>query len=175
MTFYPGHPNYFTSHTVATRQRLSSQRFGELNPNWRGGGVEVRCAQCQKHFKTYKPARLFCSRACANTNPEVSDKRSEAQRLRKGPAAANWLGGITPANRLARKTAEYKAWRTAVFERDDYTCQSCGARGVELHADHIRPFSRFPELRLNLENGRTLCVPCHRLTDTYCGRARKSS
>ena len=34
--------------------------------------------------------------------------------------------------------------------------------GSKLNADHIKPFSLYPELRLIVENGRTLCVDCHK-------------
>lgn len=60
-----------------------------------------------------------------------------------------------------RHCMEYKQWRTAVFERDNYTCQTCGARGVKVNAHHKKPYAYFPELRYELENGITLCVPCH--------------
>lgn len=83
---------------------------------------------------------------------------------------AMWKGGITPINKQIRTSREYKLWRTAVFERDGWTCVWCGAHGVELNADHIKPFALFPELRLAIDNGRTLCVPCHKTTDTYAGR-----
>lgn len=59
------------------------------------------------------------------------------------------------------------AWRKAVFERDDYTCQICGVRGVQIQADHIKPYRFFPNLRWELSNGRVLCVPCHKKTPTY--------
>jgi hypothetical protein len=84
-----------------------------------------------------------------------------------------WKGGITPVNAAIRTSLEYKNWRRFVFGRDDYTCQECGIRGVYLHADHIKPFAYFPELRFETSNGRTLCVPCHKETDTYMGRAKK--
>lgn len=74
----------------------------------------------------------------------------------------NWKGGVTPENMKARKSVECKEWRTAVFERDDYTCVNCGERGGKLNADHIKPFCDYPELRFSVDNGRTLCVPCHR-------------
>lgn len=90
-----------------------------------------------------------------------------------GEKNPNWQGGITPINTAIRNSPEYVDWRIKVFERDDYTCRECGSRGVTLHADHIKPFAYFPELRLVIENGRTLCVPCHKKTDTYGGRAKK--
>jgi predicted restriction endonuclease len=68
---------------------------------------------------------------------------------------------------LIRSTAEYAEWRKAVFKRDNYTCQFCGKRGVRLNADHIKPFALFDNLRLNVNNGRTLCEPCHQKTYTY--------
>ena len=45
--------------------------------------------------------------------------------------------------------------------------------GGKLNADHIKPFSLFPELRFDLNNGRTLCVECHKKTDTYCEKIYK--
>jgi len=37
----------------------------------------------------------------------------------------------------------------------------------------IKPFAYFPELRLVIANGRTLCIPCHKKTDTYLSKATK--
>lgn len=82
----------------------------------------------------------------------------------------NWKGGITPLNRKIRTSVEYKEWRNIVLKRDDYTCQICGKRGGKLEVDHIKPFSLYPDLRLDINNGRTLCPSCHRKTTTYAGR-----
>jgi len=84
----------------------------------------------------------------------------------------NWQGGITPENRRRRNLKEYRDWRKKVFERDNYTCVICLVRGGYLEADHIKPWSLFPELRLRLENGRTLCRSCHKKTSTYMGRIK---
>lgn len=94
------------------------------------------------------------------------EHRIKASESLKGPKNHLWKGGVTPINAQIRKSLEYKAWRTAVFERDKYTCQHCGARNgsgkkVILNADHIIPFCDYPELRFAIDNGRTLCVKCH--------------
>lgn len=76
-----------------------------------------------------------------------------------------WKGGISEQNRTKRqqfmKTVEYRIWRTSVFKRDNYTCQICNEYGGMLHADHIKSWAEYPKLRLEVDNGRTLCVPCH--------------
>lgn len=61
-----------------------------------------------------------------------------------------------------RRSGQYNEWRKAVFERDEYTCQSCGQRGGILNAHHIKQFAKYPDERLNLDNGITLCKDCHR-------------
>jgi hypothetical protein len=82
-----------------------------------------------------------------------------------------WKDGQAVLRRSERKIImgrlEYRLWRTSVFERDNYTCQECGYRGPNLQADHIKPYSLFPELRFELDNGRTLCKKCHIRTPTY--------
>lgn len=90
----------------------------------------------------------------------------------------NWQEGKTNETMKIRNSFEYKEWRRKVFERDDYRCFDCGARGGEgkkviLHADHIYPFSLFPRLRFMLENGQTRCVDCHRKTNSWGGNANK--
>lgn len=69
----------------------------------------------------------------------------------------------------------YRDWRQTVFTRDNFTCQFCGSVGGELNADHIKPWAIYTDLRYDVDNGRTLCVPCHRITDTYGGKTRKNN
>lgn len=101
---------------------------------------------------------------------ETRYKISQAQP--KGESHHAWKGGITPRNRTIRNSIEMKLWRESVFARDNWTCTWCGARNgngitVVLHADHIKQFAYYPELRFSIDNGRTLCKPCHKKTDSF--------
>ena len=60
-----------------------------------------------------------------------------------------------------RKGKAYLDWRKAVFERDNYTCQHCFERKNKIHAHHVKTWEEAPELRVDLDNGLTLCTRCH--------------
>lgn len=95
----------------------------------------------------------------------------------------NWKGGQEfwkrPTTRPMRK--DNKIWRMSVLTRDNFTCQACGRfspppfnKGV-LHADHILPWATHPELRCDIDNGRTLCISCHMETPTWGWRGWHAS
>lgn len=96
-------------------------------------------------------------------------KHSEETRKKIGIAHSKekstfWKGGVSRINRTKRKiltdTFEYRQWRRFVFARDDYTCQICEAKGRRIHANHIKKWSDYPELRLIMDNGITVCERC---------------
>lgn len=67
-----------------------------------------------------------------------------------------------------RGSRKWREWRLAVYERDNYACVLCGDnKGGNLEADHMKPRYLFPELTFDIDNGRTLCKPCHKKTPTY--------
>jgi 5-methylcytosine-specific restriction endonuclease McrA len=112
-------------------------------------------------------------------------RRKQLENTPRGERHHNWRGGITTINQSVRKMPEYIEWRNKVFMQDNWACCSCGAKG-SMNVDHIKPFSFI--MRENniqsreeakncdelwdIENGRTLCVPCHRETETYGGRSK---
>lgn len=100
----------------------------------------------------------------SHASDETKAKMSAARKQRVGPLAPCWKGGIETENHRIRKSPEYVAWRTAVFERDDYTCQDCGQHGGYLEAHHIHGFAEYPDERFVVDNGKTLCWACHNKT-----------
>ena len=99
------------------------------------------------------------SRTGQHLSKETKLKMSEQ---RKGPKHWNWRGGISKENTKIRLGIEYGLWRNAVYARDGYTCQKYGTKGKDLVAHHVLNFSKYPELRLAIDNGVTLSIKAHK-------------
>lgn len=81
-----------------------------------------------------------------------------------GPASPAYIAGTSPERGKLFSRAEGKAFRAAVLERDGFTCRRCGCAPVgrwALPVHHIKPWARHPALRYDVDNGATLCKPCH--------------
>lgn len=141
----------------STKDKISKTKVGNAIP-W-NKGIPMSDEVKNKISLTKKGKPYGCIRT-----PEMRRRASEISR---GDKCYNWKGGVTPINKLLRRSVEFKLWRESVFKRDNWTCVFCGERGGELHPDHIKRFSDYPELRFDINNGRTLCVDCHRKTDTW--------
>lgn len=124
--------------------------------------IDYVCYNCgvifKRRYRATKGGALYCNRKCFK---------------RVGDQNPRWKGGVTSINQKIRASEEYKTWRKDVFKRDKFTCVWCGQVGGVLHADHIKPFSLYPEFRTTLSNGRTLCLACHKKTDSYLTKAKK--
>lgn len=165
------------------------------------------CEICGIYFSV-KPSHFFfrksCSKKCfgeiqrrkwLKAHPMkrkvISEKVANSKRGKRLPKISGsnhycWKGGVTKLNESIRKSIEYRAWRNAIFKRDNWTCQFCGKRGGYLNIDHIKSFSKIIEENnissieeakkckelWTIENGRVLCPKCHQSTETY-GRHKK--
>lgn len=118
---------------------------------WAKRGPEVVCGECGRVFKRRSGGQVYC---CA-------DCRRAARAKMVGPAAPAWKGGASLLNERGRYSGEIAAWRNAVYGRDGYTCQGCGATGVTLHAHHVVPWAEDASLRFDVANGIALCEDCH--------------
>lgn len=123
---------------------------------------------CQNRFQAFqlkgKPIKIGTKLKISKGNkgkkhPKLAEYNR--QNPKKGALSTNWKGGITPENKRIRHQREYIQWRNNVFARDNWICQDCSQRGGNLEAHHVRPFALFPALRFDIDNGRTLCKPCH--------------
>jgi len=113
---------------------------------------------------------------CKNTQSCGCYNRKRASEIHSGENHHNWKGGITPLNHAIRTCSFYINWRTAVFQRDSYTCQHCHQVGENLIAHHLNLFSDIMkennittleealqcEALWNIDNGLTLCKKCHK-------------
>lgn len=59
-----------------------------------------------------------------------------------------------------------------MLARDAGVCQLCGAPDSST-VDHIVPFAIAEHMRFDIDNGRTLCRPCHMATPTYTWRTNQ--
>jgi hypothetical protein len=132
----------------------------EDHPRWKGGFP--RCLDCGAECSTY--TSKHCGECTKRHRP-------------KGDKHPLWKGGITDAHHKIRTSTEYKEWRMSVFQRDRFTCVNCGYRSrkagnkpSDIRADHIKPFYLYPELRLAVDNGRTLCIPCDKILGFHYNR-----
>lgn len=107
------------------------------------------CPTCNKNFIAKSSEDKYCSRQCYDLDRHMPKKEKHW----------NWKGGISVENDN-RDSAEYKQWRLAVYERDNYTCKQCGSK-IKINAHHIKSWKDYPNLRYDVKNGITLCEKCH--------------
>jgi len=134
-------------------------------------GAFCKCEVCNKRFwrKPYDIAKgnnRFCSKQCYFGYQKGKPKNLSNRHSYIGIDNPNWKGGITQANQKLRHGDMAKEWRLSVFKRDNWTCKKCGKRSranryLRIEAHHVKPFALFPELRLVIDNGLTLCKKCH--------------
>ena len=141
---------------------------------------------CHVSVKIFERSK-FCSKDCFFRNNIGKKRMAFSEEWRRNIGLSNrgkrtgcksnfWKGGITPVNLLLRNGSQYKDWRIFVFKRDNFTCKKCGDnQGRNLNAHHIKSFSKYPELRFDVNNGCTLCIPCHRQTDSYGEKIKNKS
>jgi hypothetical protein len=152
--------------------------------------VEKICQSCQKPFRVYpyrsltakfcsnicagKPLRTKADRICQNCGSSFLINPSQF-RYHKGAGkycsrSCKYLGiikgaAIAPAPikdkyGMSKRKAD-RDWQKAVRERDAYTCQRCKKVEQYVHAHHVAPRSRRPDLRHDVANGKCLCLSCH--------------
>lgn len=170
-------------------------RFGVDNPFWgRKHSTKSRqkISDSQAGLHDGEKNQFYGKKHSLETRIRLSrawqiSKQNGTREGRKGADSNWWEGGITTLNKQIRTCTKYKEWRDECFIRDGYTCVNCGETGGVLNVDHISSFSGILkkngiktlkqallcEELWDLANGRTLCVGCHKETDTWGNKGRR--
>ena len=125
------------------------------------------CPSCKKEFKRpiWRKA-IYCSYKCKGKVPWNKGKTKDNDERIKRYSGENHYLWIKDRNKLSkrqeRNDMSYKEWRIMVWKRDRFKCkinnEDCSGKIV---AHHILPWSKFPELRYEVNNGITLCQHHH--------------
>ncbi len=161
--------------------------------------MEKNCEHCGNLFQAHRSINRFCSTSCSakwrvanfplpdscfkkgasswNAGKNISGMsgKSHTQNTLKKMSESQVALHENPKTKLEyrlRRRGEYQRWRLAVFERDGHKCVLCQS-SKDLQADHILPFETHEEKRLDVENGRTLCKPCHIKTESHGASRQK--
>lgn len=184
--FKKGHipVNKGKKHSAETRLKMKKAWVGrvvsdETKEKMRKSRIGVKLSEETKLkiTRSHKGKKLSPEHAEKNRIAMLGRKHSEETKRKirenslRGDKNPNWKGGATPLNKKIRNSFEYKQWRSNVYKRDEWACQTCYQKGKKLNAHHIKSFSKFPDLRFELSNGITLCEECHKLTDNFGFRA----
>ena len=165
--------------TIEKRAMANRGQQRSLEIKERMSEAQKRCGNIPPSMKGVKHSEAFrqkCSERRGSKAPwygrhHSTETKRKLSELRSGEGGSNWQGGITPITERARRTIEFRLWRDAIFARDNWTCRGCGRRGGGLHPHHIKSFAKYPELRFDIDNGKTLCEDCHKKTKNFGGRA----
>lgn len=127
------------------------------------------CSNCGELFAyKHKSTDKYCSKKCLSLGLSKTLVGKQPWNKEKttpniaGENHWNWKGG----NLRGSRGWPQRKFRNAVLERDGYRCVLCGSTDKRLIADHIKPWAMHPELRTDVNNGRTLCTDCN-YKETY--------
>lgn len=199
MPFKPGNTIWLgRRHSSETKKKIAANTRAAWSSADSGHHKVDRAAVMQKQAAKLRGRKYSAEHRerIRQARLAMHDKLSAAFSGSKNPM---WQGGRVSLRKRLVNSFRYKAWRTAVYERDHYTCVLCGdhnhpGRGTTLRieADHfVKPFSvvvgevvkevgmdrAFDEIIArdsiwDINLGRTLCKKCHSETPTYMGRMK---
>jgi len=159
-------------HSEESKRKISESNKGRIVSNI----TRKKISEANKKMIFSEEHRKKISKA------QTGKRQSLETRLkRSGKRNHFWKGGVNPLQNALRRCWLYNQWRSSVFERDNWSCQTCQGRGIRLEAHHIKSFALiFKEFNIktfqeglncdelwDINNGVTLCKDCHKLTKKY--------
>lgn len=181
--FIKGHANITKKGKRPNFHDNSSSFKKGINPCNKGHGIYINCQTCGKEIwveNNQIGRKKFCSMSCRSKSlknyfekghkdfvTKEGRKRHSVKMIGhkcyyKASGKKNWRW---ISDRTKLKTSEYKhldskykIWMLAVKNRDNWKCKinNKNCKG-KLEAHHILPWSKFPELRYEINNGILLC------------------
>jgi predicted DNA-binding protein YlxM (UPF0122 family) len=154
--------------------------------------LEFNIPMVDRRVKNGKPRCISCGKELSNYGRTRCRECFGKTEIGKGNP--NYKDGSSSLYYLIRGLKNSDNWRISVFERDNYTCQVCGDNvGGNLEAHHIKSFNKiflkflkeydqFSKIEdketlvrlaikyepfCDISNGQTLCVDCHKKTNSY--------
>lgn len=148
-------------------------------------GKEFNCLECgqlfyKKQQKVFKDANKFCSLPCywanqRNGTPETKiciycKKEFVVARpvlFARTKYCSLKCTGLDKRVKIVGYTTQYNKrkldfeWQRIIRERYQFLCQRCGKFDERIHAHHVATRAQRPDLRLDPNNGITLCGSCH--------------
>lgn len=172
-------PEEIAKRIATFKTNYAAGKFKIALPIWTGGtrDEETKKKIRETKKKNWQDKNYVAKMVFVKGHPQYNTGRTHFTVDRvKGPNNHNWKGGITPEKIRIRHTVEYNEWRTAVFKRDNYTCQLihcpyCHNKpsGIELRAHHIKRIYTNPSLIYDIDNGITFCKKGHLAYHTQYG------
>jgi hypothetical protein len=131
--------------------------------------AEIGWVRNEEYHRADKPISMTCDRGHTfqkswSTFIHSGTRCWQCSKERqKGEGHPLYRADTSKEERIAgRRIIGYWKWRYAVYERDGFTCQACGYdQGGILNAHHLNSYADYPEQRMDVSNGVTLCEKCH--------------
>lgn len=134
-----------------------------------GGFYEGKACsvECGRKLKTVERCLKFtctiCGKEYYRTRYWVNKTKNKLSRFCSKKCKDIGLTGEGHPNYNPNKLLEkdkLREWSKLVKKRDHYTCQLCGSKKF-LHSHHMEHKSKNKDLKLDINNGITLCNVCH--------------
>jgi len=121
-----------------------------------------KCRNCDIDF-TKLWRQEYCTDKCRDSAKELKPWLNK-QIPRKNHKKPKWV--IRKIKKIACSEKFYTSprWRRLrirVLKKYGRECMACGIIDGEMHVDHIKPKSKYPELALSISNLQVLCKECN--------------
>lgn len=126
------------------------------------------CRLCQQEFTpigTRANLKGLCRSRCGKSPGRAPGGKTKSKAIgewRKKKYASKYT--IKREEQIAfYSSVAWRRLRYEVLKKYERKCMVCGVTSQDkvLHVDHIKPISKYPELKLNISNLQVLCEDCN--------------